>query len=263
MMRRSIHSTRSVRIRLLGVLVLVSVTAAPLFAEDEMTLQQVLDKHYEAMGGVEAWAAVNAIHQKGNMQMMGMEAPIEMWVKRPGKLRVEFTMQGMKGIQAIDGDSGWQVMPFMGSTEPEPMPDEMLDMMSTDVDVDGPLFDWKEKGHQVELVGTEDIEGTPAYRIDVTMENGVEASIYLDAEHFVPISMKSKATFQGQQFDTTSTISDYKEVGGLMIAHSVSAESTMGVQTITLAEVEINPEVEDSFFAMPEKQPAPGDGPEG
>ncbi|HVS64066.1 MAG TPA: hypothetical protein VMT85_11260 [Thermoanaerobaculia bacterium] len=241
------------------LLALASITT-PALGQD-LSLDQVLDRYYEALGGESAWAAVTSTHQKGTMQMMGMEAPIEIWSKRPEKLRLEFTMQGMTGIQAIDGDSGWQVMPFMGSTEPEPMPAEMLEMMSSDVDIDGPLFGWKEKGHQVELVGQEDVEGTPAYKLHVTLANGVELDYFLDAEHFVPIQTTIDATFQGQEFETTTTISDYKQVGDLMIPHSMQSESPMGTQTITVQEVEINPEIEDSFFAMP--QPAAESKPEG
>jgi outer membrane lipoprotein-sorting protein len=226
---------------------------------EDLTLDQVVERYYQAMGGEEAWSKVTAMHQKGVMQMMGMEAPMEIWSKRPRRLRIEFTMQGMTGIQAVDGDSGWQVMPFMGSTEPEPMPDDMLKAMSSDVDVDGPLFDWQEKGHQVELVGKEDVEGTEAYRLDLVLKGGTEITLFLDAEHFVPIRLESKASFQGQEFESTTTISDYKEVDGLMVAHSLQAETPMGAQTITVQEVEVNPEIEDSFFAMPAPAATPAD----
>ena len=242
----------------LALLLTAALIALPSLAQD-LTLDQVLEKYYEAVGGKDAWAAVGATHQKGTMQMMGMEAPIEMWAKRPHKLRIEFTMQGMTGIQAVDGENGWQVMPFMGSTEPEPMPDEMREMMSSDVEIDGPLMNWKEKGHQVELVGEEDVEGTPAYHLQVTLASGLEMDYFLDAEHFVPIRLKGKASFQGQELETTTTISDYKEVDGLMIPHSLQSEMPMGSQSITLEEVEINPEIEDSFFAMPAPA-APAEG---
>ncbi|HVS16928.1 MAG TPA: hypothetical protein VMV46_23710 [Thermoanaerobaculia bacterium] len=237
---------------------LAGILAAPAAAvAEDLTLEQVLDKYYQAMGGKEAWAAVTSMHQKATMQMMGMEAPMEMWSKRPDKLRVEFTLQGMTGIQAVDGDSGWMVMPFMGSTEPEPMPEDMLRTMSNDIDIDGPLFDWQSKGHQVELLGKEEVQGTEAYTVGVQLKGGTEMTIYLAAEHFVPIVTKGKASMQGQELETTATLSDYKEVDGLMIAHSVQTESPMGTQSITIQEVEVNPEIDDARFAMPAKEAPP------
>jgi len=73
---------------------------------------------------------------------------------------MEFTLQGMTGIQAYDGTKGWMVMPFMGKTEPEAMTGDDLKQMQDQADmVEGPLLNWKEKGHQVELIGKETVEG--------------------------------------------------------------------------------------------------------
>ena len=63
----------------------------------------------------------------GTMTMgPGIEAPFTWYWKRPHMLRVEFTLQGQTGIQAFDGTTGWMYMPFMGKTEPEKMPDDLL-----------------------------------------------------------------------------------------------------------------------------------------
>ena len=35
-------------------------------------------------------------------------------------------------------------------------------------DIDGPLVDWKSKGHKVEYLGTEDMDGTQAHKLKVT-----------------------------------------------------------------------------------------------
>lgn len=236
-------------------LVLGLVSGLPVIA-DEANLDTILDNYYQAIGGEKAWMAVGSMKQTGKMQMMGMEAPFTSYAKRPGKVRIEFVMQGMTGVQAYDGETGWMLMPFMGSTDPEPMPQEMLDMMATDIDLEGPLMNWKEKGHQVELLGTEEFEGTESYRLKLTMESGNVVDMFLDSEHFVPIGMKATNTMQGMEMEVVTSISDYKEVGGLMIAHSVAAKTQMGDQVITIDTVELGAEIEDSFFTMPEKAAA-------
>ena len=78
-----------------------------------------------------------------------------MLAKRPNKSRTEFTVQGMTGMQAYDGKNAWMVMPFMGKKDPEAMPAEGTKLVAEESDFDGPLVDWKEKGHKVELVGKE------------------------------------------------------------------------------------------------------------
>ena len=38
---------------------------------------------------------------------------------------------------------------------------EELKAIIEDSDLDGPLVNWREKGHRVEYLGTEDVDGTP------------------------------------------------------------------------------------------------------
>jgi opacity protein-like surface antigen len=90
-----------------------AVLASPAAAQD---LNEVLNNYYEAIGGLDAWKQVNSMKMTGSLMMggMGVEAPFTVTTKRPKKVRVEFTFQGMTGIQGYDGETAWQVMPFMG-----------------------------------------------------------------------------------------------------------------------------------------------------
>ena len=242
---------RPFRTALLALVAFSLLAAAP--ATAEMTLDEILSNYYEALGGKDAWAKVENVRQTGSMSMMGMEAPFTVVLAEPNKTKVEFEIQGMKGIQSFDGDSGWQLMPFMGSTEPEEMPDEMVKMMSASAGVAGPLFDYEAKGNKVELVGTADVEGTAAYQLHITLPNGFEMDWFLDAEYFVPIQSKMTMEVQGQTFETTTTLSDYKEIGGVMMAHSTTQSTPMGAQTMTVTKTEVNVDLGDDFFAMPAK----------
>ena len=238
-----------------AVLLLLSITlvVTPLSfaADDDLSLDQLLANYYEAIGGKEAWKALRTIRQIGTLQMGPMEAPFKLTSAHPNKMRMEFEMQGMTGIQAFDGEQGWMVMPFTGSSEPQPMPQEMIDMMASDLDIEGVLIDYEEKGHQLELVGREEIEGTEAYRLKLTMKSGQAIDFFLDAEYFIPIATRAKNTVQGMELEVETTISDYKEVGGLMIPHSISSKTGMGDQVLSVDKVEIGLEVDESIFAMP------------
>jgi hypothetical protein len=184
----------------------------------------------------------------------GMQAPFVFYWQRPNKIRTEFTVQGMTGIQAYDGETGWMLMPFTGKSEPEKMPDELVTSMQDEADFVGPLVDWKEKGHQVELLGKEPVEGTDAYKIKVTRASGNVSTIYLDAEYYLEIKSEGSREINGQKIDFESSTGDYKEVGGLMLPHSVSsqAKGAPGGQTMTFDTIELDVDIDPSLFVMPE-----------
>jgi outer membrane lipoprotein-sorting protein len=237
----------------LGAMLVAALPAAA--RQADLTLDQVVAKHYEAIGGKDAWKSLQGMKQTGKLSMAGMEAPFTAYSKRPNKQRSEFEIQGMKGVQVFDGADGWMVMPFMGSNDPQPMPKEMVDLLASNADIEGVLVDWAAKGHQVELVGKEDVEGTPAYRLRVKLQGGSQVDYLLDAEHFVTLQMRTKATFQGTEMEVVSNLSNYKEVGGLMIPHSMSTTSPMGEQVVTFDVVEVNLAIDDSLFVKPAAAP--------
>jgi outer membrane lipoprotein-sorting protein len=223
-------------------------------------LDEVLAKNLAARGGRDALKSVETVRVAGTMSLgQGMEAPFAWEWKRPNKIRTEFTFQGMTGIQAFDGETGWMVMPFMGKTEPERMAESERKNVAEQADFEGPLVDWKEKGHKVELLGTESVEGTEAYKLKVTRQNGDISMIFLDAEHFLEIREEATRVVQGQELEFVTEIGDYKEVGGLMLAHSMASKAKgmpMG-QAITFSKIELNPTIDEGRFTMPPPAAAP------
>ena len=242
----------------LATLATVIVLAAPAAAQD-LTLDQILAKHYEAIGGLDNWKALQSMRATGHIELVpGTEAPFTVMVKRPHKARLEFTFQGMTGVQAFDGTTAWMIMPFTGKSDPEEMPPESAKDVIEQSDIDGALVNYKEDGDKVELVGMTEVEGTKAYQLKVTLKNGDVQQHYLDAEYFVPIKVEGSRDVQGTVVEFETTLSDYKEVGGLMMPFSIDAR-TKGQpqgQTITLDSIEINVPLADSLFVMPKPDSA-------
>ena len=232
-----------------------ALLATPVAAQD---LDEVLDNYYEAIGGIDAWKSVESMRATGSMVMagMGIEAPFVVTTKRPNMVRLEFTFQGMTGVQAYDGETAWMLMPFMGRTDPEVMPIDMAKDVIDQADLDGALIGWQESGHQVELLGKEETAGTEAYKIKVTKKNGDVEYYFLDSEYYVPIKIEGSSMQQGRMVEFETILSDYKEVGGLMIPHSVEArpKGAPSGQVITIDQVEIDIDIDESTFAMPEKE---------
>lgn len=220
----------------------------------ELTVDQIIAKNLETRGGVEAVKAVASARLRGKMSVgPGMEAPFTLDFKRPQKVRMEFEIQGMTGVQAYDGEQGWGIMPFMGKTEPEVLAGDELKAIEEMADFDGPLVDYADKGHAVELLGIENVDGTDAYKLKITKKNGDVQYSFLDTEYFLEFRQEGRREVQGTELNIISEIGDYKEVGDVLLAHSIqsSPEGVEFTQTITIESVDLGVEVDDELFAMP------------
>ncbi len=238
-------------VKTLAVLMLVT---ASLQAE---TLDDVLAKHWQALGGKDKIAAVQSARMTVKQVFGPQEVPAVILWQRPDKVRMEFTMQGMTGIQAYDGTTAWMVMPFLGKNDPEEMTgDDLKDIIQQADLVEGPLFNWKEKGHTLEFLGEDTIEGTPAWKLKLTLKNGDESTIWFDKDAYLMIKSEGKRKRGEQEIEIESSFGDYKEVDGLLFPFSIETKAKGQPQgaTITVVSIELNPKLDPAIFAMPAKK---------
>jgi outer membrane lipoprotein-sorting protein len=219
------------------------------------TFDQLLTKHYEALGGLEVIKSVQSRRLTGRMTIgPGMEAPMTVQFKRPMKLRLDFTVQGMTGSQAFDGETAWMMMPFLGQTAPSKLPAGEAENLIRQAEFDGPLVDWKEKGHQVELIGEAQFEGKDTYKLKIVERNGTVVFHHLDRVSFLTVGQEGKVVTQGAEVDFKSIIRDYRRVGDMLLPHSFENRQAGvdQVQKITFDKIELNVDIADEVFMMPQ-----------
>jgi outer membrane lipoprotein-sorting protein len=239
-----------------GLLVAAVCFALPAAAQ---TVDEIIAKNIQAHGGEAKLRAVKTMRMTGKMEIgPGMEAPMTVAFERPEMVRMEFTVQGMTGIQAYDGKTGWMVMPFQGKKDPEPMAADDLKDLQNQADMDGPLMDYKAKGNSVEYLGKEKVEGSDAYKLKITRKNGTVETTYIDTDSGLELKTISKTVIRGNEAEVVTTFSDFREVQGLIFPFAIesSAAGSPQKQKITLEKVEINPNLSDSQFHMPASAPA-------
>lgn len=219
------------------------------------TVDEIIAKNIAAKGGMDKLKAVKTVRMTGRMTVgPGIEAPVVMELQRPNTMRMDITVQGMTLSQGFDGTKAWILNPLQGSKVPQEMSAEEKSMVEEQADIDGPLMDYKAKGHKAELLGKEKVEGSDAYKLKLTLKNGVIRTFYIDAEHFLEIKEESKRTIRGTETDGDTIYGDYKEVDGMMFPHSIDGGQKGNPQRQKLAveKIEINVPLDATRFKMPE-----------
>ena len=149
--------------------VLMGLTAAAAPAASSAaapSVDELIAHHIEAAGGLAAIKALKSIRSSGKAVFGWGDGAMEMqWreeISRPGQVRDEMTVQGLTQIDAYDGKAAWTFDPFSGRREAEHASADATKSRAQDADIEGPLVDWKAKGHKVEYLGTQDVDGTQA-----------------------------------------------------------------------------------------------------
>jgi len=224
------------------------------------TADEIIAKYQQAVGGAKRMAAAQTLHRIGKYYGGGgFEAAMSQENKRPDKIRAQITLQGMTLIQAYDGKTGWRVNPFQGKKDAEAMGEDEVKGIVMDAEFDDALFDYKAKGNTVQFLGTDQIEGSRVYKLQLTAgDNGDVRTYYIDVDNNVPIKLEVKRTVRGAEQEFEIVYGDYKQVNGwyLPFAYEMGGKGSSSEQRakFTWERIEINSDIPDGRFAMP----APG-----
>ena len=233
----------------LAVAVLASGAATTASAQ---TVDELLARNFQSRGGLDKLKAVNSMKMTGKMLQGPEEVSMTLWLKRPSFMRQEIQRGSQKIVQAFDGDRAWTINPFAGSDTPREPPAAQVAQMKSEADFDGPLVDYKAKGHTIELVGVETFDGAKVYKLELTRKDGQSQFVYLDADTCVERKMSGEVEQGGQTIKIETLLSDYRSVSGILVPFLVRRLVNGRIQSeITVESVEINLAVDDGLFRMP------------
>lgn len=241
---------RGPRVRLAPfALLLLAASAAP-----AQTVDDVVRRYLQARGGIEKLHAVQTLRLTGTMEIPGVPpAPFVMELKRPRRMRTEFTVEGRTGVRAYDGTAGWAQLPLPGEP-PRPMSPEDSAEARDQADVDlSPLVDAAAKGFSVELAGKDRIPGGETWHLVVRGAAGSPRAVHLDTKTHLAIASEETRMVEGRPVEFVTNVGDYRTVQGLAFPFriEVGPKGALDRQKLVLAKVEVNPPIDDARFAQP------------
>jgi len=234
-------------------LVLVTVLGcAP--AETPDPLDTLIARHLEARGGIERLEAIETVRMTGRaIAGPGRQALVTREVQPPGRIRTEFLSQGVTAVFACDGSRCWFTDPMAGVFGAELMSTADASLSMEQADIAGPLLDWKEKGHSVELLGEVALDGGKAFKLVVTLSGGGVRTDYLDSETALLVRRETTRTFGERVIEVRATFSDFRSVDGVVFPHAVEtgAIGEDDYLQIVVETAELNVPLDDERFELP------------
>jgi hypothetical protein len=238
----------------LPTLATLALLATPLSAQ---TADSIIARYVRTIGGAEHIQAVTTLRRTGRFTGGGgFEAGVVQENKRPNRVREEFSLQGMTGITAYDGQTGWKIQPWEGKKDPESLSEDEMRGIVEDADFDEPLINYQQKGNRVEFAGMDQVEGTDVYKLKVTLASGDVRYYFLDTDTCVPIKVEIKRTIRGAERSFEIALGNYKAVAGWYLPFAIETRPMGGGggARITYERIEANVPIDDARFERP---PAP------
>lgn len=229
----------------------IAAVVPPLGAE------QIVERSIAASGGLQAWRAVNTMVMSGQIEVGGkknMALPFEMTMKRPKKSRFEVRFEGKTAFQVYDGAQGWKVRPFLGRDEVDAYTPDEAKQAAESAELDGFLVDHAQKGIKVATAGAERVEGKSAYKLKLTLKDGTQRLVWIDATSFLEVKVEGDPRkLDGRMHPVFVFLRDYRPEHGVKVPHTIetAVQGVKQTHKMTIERVTVNAPVEDALFAKP------------
>ena len=255
----------------------------------KLTVQQIVQKHVAARGGVKAWQGVQSMVWNGKMDVgygdsearsqryvssamarkgkkapapaeaqsaaqKQVQVPFVLEMKRPSKSRIEIEFAGKTAVQVYDGKNGWLYRPFLNREDWQPFTEEQAESQQDKWALDGPLVNYAAKGTKVALAGVERVEGRDAYKLKLTHKGGELQHVWIDAKTFLDVKVEgTPRRMDGKMRTVWVTQRDFRKVQGVMVPFELetAVDGYTDTHKMILDKVALNPKLDDSRFVKP------------
>ncbi|MEA3409492.1 MAG: aspartyl protease family protein, partial [Candidatus Eisenbacteria bacterium] len=240
-------------VRLLAAgLLLLLVSATPVGAAGDITdPYDVLDRYYEAMGGLDRVKAEQTRHFEATLSVAGLEGTIHHWEVSPDRSRSEVDLVVFTQTTGDNGEVAWE-LGMNGTLRIEQDPNVLARReigkrlaLFEHLDRDSDIF-------TVSLDGTEQVGGADCYVVRVaSATDNVERVWYIDVSDFL---LRKSIDIQ-PDVQQHAVHSDYREVGGVLHAFRQDIEMLpIGQkQVIVTTFLETNVDIDPALFEAPTK----------
>lgn len=221
-------------------------------AQDD-DLDQIVAKYFEAIGQDNINKIETAL-ATGTSIYFGQETSFRQVQKRPDKAYMEVLLADGQIIkQGYNGVSGWMLASWMNAAEPVELVGPDLKTIKDMGNIEGDLWNWKEKGHKLILVGKQEMAGKPMYQLTLTKADGDIDEMYIDEDSYLLSKMIRKTSINNSEVEVEVFYDDYRNIDGVLLPFKIEQRfnSQQGM-VVNIKEIKFNIEVDDKIFDKPQ-----------
>ena len=221
-----------------------------------LTVDDVIERNTSAMGGRAAIEAIHSIEINLHITDPGFEVDGVYHAARPGRMRIDVQAGGKQVFtEAFDGQQGWQMH---DQSEPEPASPKAAAALRHGVELPGKLFglhEMKQRGHKIDLVGRETVDGIDYYVLRLTFGDGYTTSLYVDPQSWLITRRRDVRPLHVDVDPTPTTIeqwiSDFREIAGVRFAFAsteIDLKTGKQLESTKVGSIKVNPPIDESIF---------------
>jgi photosynthetic reaction center cytochrome c subunit len=213
----------------------------------------ILDRYFQAIGGVPALRKISSEVEKGTMELShGVQFPIEIAWKQPDLRSVRVQYPNGDSLEVENGDAGWSLVPgrplhSMSASEAAAARTEANPAF---------LARLTQTFSKLEMRPETQIAGHPVSVIRASNPNQAPVKLYFDKQSGLLVRLLRYVDSPLGRNPTQMDYSDYRDVAGVRLPFRWTAAQPQGQFTVQLGEIQVNVPIDNSRFNKPTEEVA-------
>jgi hypothetical protein len=232
---------------------LVALFSFAFISANAQTADEVIQKYTTAMGSLEAFNKVTTAKITGTLSSQGRDLPLTTQIVNGKSMRSDLKV-GEETVNSVYNNSkGWKINPFANAPTATEVTGSELVTFKAQASLANNLMDYKNRGHNIELAGQEEVEGIKATKIKLTSKEDGKITIYfISTASNLLVKSIAKRNVAGNEYDAETFYTDIKEINGLKFCmHFTTKIEGQIFQDVKYEKIELNVPVDDKIFIMP------------
>ncbi|WP_421919069.1 hypothetical protein [Marinifilum sp.] len=241
------------KLKLVHAFVMIALFMMPAFVWAQ-TAEEIISKHITAHGGKDKWAKVKALKISGRFTAFSLEKEFTCYKTKCGAYYADLYLGEKHVFEGFNGKCGWTIDPWQEIDYARNINASETNVFKQKAEFFTPFLNYKERGHKVEYLGKENVDGLEMFVIELTREDGKSEKWYLDTNTYLEYKCEAPWVDFAQSVPAEMYYDDFREVDGLIIPFFIERIFWQRDRITQIENIEVNPKVDTSLFAMPKRK---------
>jgi hypothetical protein len=215
--------------------------------------EDILDREAAAVGSKEARQQIKTVVTTMKLSGEDMQIGIVVYHAGPTKHYKEISRDGLRKMEVVvDGDVAWVKDSITGARilKGEERAQAFRDAENFDREARC-VSDWRKEYKQVRTVAEENVEGKPAYKVQMTTAKGETVISHYDKHSGLLVRQEKDVETPQGKVKVIEYSGDYRKVGGLVLAFKGRVVQGPSETHVTVERFELNVNIPAERFALP------------
>lgn len=227
------------------LVILVAFFSTNAISQTISSIKVLQNKHIKALGGI---GVINSIKSLKITQQIAQGTYLlsnDLIIINKEKLYSK--IKGPAGVVkvVVNGESGWQINPFLGINKATKMSTAELNVWSNQTNLIDALVTMENTGTTASILRKEIVNQVECEVVSLTYKSGYKVIFYISTKDFLILRSKDDKV--------EMNYFDYQSVNGFKFPFTTKVKNSMGEITYNVFKLEINPKIDNDIFEFPKK----------